>query len=93
LAIAAVDGSFVIETLNSTPTRRLTRVYCPKEDLIPPFAILAFDNLDLYPWRQAQASSMMKGKANVWGEDAGQQEVLNWFALAGAMEELGARLE
>jgi hypothetical protein len=26
-------------------------------------------------------------------EDAGQQEVLNWFALAGAMEEIGARLE
>ena len=26
-------------------------------------------------------------------EDAGQQEVLNWFAFAGAMEELGARLE
>ena len=26
-------------------------------------------------------------------EDAGQQEVLNWFALAGAMEELGASLE
>ena len=26
-------------------------------------------------------------------EDAGQQELLNWFALAGAMEELGARLE
>jgi hypothetical protein len=26
-------------------------------------------------------------------EDAGQQEVLNWFALAGAMESLGARLE
>jgi len=26
-------------------------------------------------------------------EDAGQQEVLNWFALAGAMAELGARLE
>jgi len=26
-------------------------------------------------------------------EDAGRQEVLNWFALAGAMEELGARLE
>jgi len=26
-------------------------------------------------------------------EDAGQQEVLNWFALAGAMEALGARLE
>jgi len=26
-------------------------------------------------------------------EHAGQQEVLNWFALAGAMEELGAELE
>lgn len=26
-------------------------------------------------------------------EDAGEQEVLNWFALAGAMEELGARLD
>jgi hypothetical protein len=41
-----------------------------REDLIPPFAILAFDDLDLYPWNHAQASSMMKGKANVWGEDA-----------------------
>ena len=41
-----------------------------KEDVIPPFAILAFDDLDLYPWGQAQASSMMKGKPNVWGEDA-----------------------
>jgi len=26
-------------------------------------------------------------------EDAGQQEVLNWFALAGAMQALGAPLE
>jgi hypothetical protein len=41
-----------------------------KEDLIPPFAVLAFDDLDLYRWDHAQASSMMKGKANVWGEDA-----------------------
>ncbi|UCH18867.1 MAG: hypothetical protein JSW36_07720 [Burkholderiales bacterium] len=41
-----------------------------KEDLIPPFAVLAFDDLDLYPWHHAQASSMMKGRANVWGEDA-----------------------
>ena len=40
------------------------------EDLIPPFAILAFDDMDLYPWNHAQASSMMKGRANVWGEDA-----------------------
>ena len=25
-------------------------------------------------------------------EEAGQQEVLNWWALVGAMEEIGARL-
>jgi hypothetical protein len=41
-----------------------------REDLIPPFAILAFDDLDLYPWYHAQPSSMIAGKANVWGEDA-----------------------
>ncbi len=41
-----------------------------KEDLIPPFAVLAFDDLELKPWDHAQGSSMMKGKANVWGEDA-----------------------
>lgn len=41
-----------------------------KEDVIPPFTILAFDDLDLYPWGHAQASSMMNGKANAWGEDA-----------------------
>ena len=41
-----------------------------REDLIPPFAILAFDDLDLYPWAHASASSFMKDKANVWGEDA-----------------------
>jgi hypothetical protein len=44
-----------------------------KEDVIPPFAVLAFDDLDLYPWGHAQASSMMKGKANAWGEDASKQ--------------------
>lgn len=41
-----------------------------REDVIPPFAVLAFDDLDLHPWGDAQASSMMKGKANAWGEDA-----------------------
>jgi len=41
-----------------------------KEDVIPPFAVLAFDDFDLYPWSHAQTSSMMKDKANVWGEDA-----------------------
>ena len=41
-----------------------------KEDVIPPFAVLAYDDLDLHPWSDAQSSSMMKRKANVWGEDA-----------------------
>jgi len=41
-----------------------------REDLIPPFAVLAFDDLDLRPWDHAQGSSMMKGRANVWGEPA-----------------------
>jgi hypothetical protein len=41
-----------------------------KEDLIPPFAVLAYGDLDLYPWNDAQTSSMMKGRANVWGEGA-----------------------
>ena len=39
------------------------------EDLIPPFAILAYENLDLRPWAETKTSSMMKGKANVWNED------------------------
>ncbi len=41
-----------------------------KEDIIPPFAVMAFDDIDLYPWSHAQTSSLMKGKPNVWGEDA-----------------------
>jgi hypothetical protein len=44
-----------------------------REDLIPPFAVLAFDDLELRPWDHAQGSSMMKGKANVWGEPASQR--------------------
>jgi Catalytic LigB subunit of aromatic ring-opening dioxygenase len=40
-----------------------------REDIIPPFAVCAYGDLDLRPWSHAQASSMMKGKANAWGED------------------------
>lgn len=40
-----------------------------KEDIIPPFTVCAYDDMDLYPWRHAQGSSMMaNGKANAWGE-------------------------
>ena len=40
-----------------------------KEDVIPPFTVCAYNDLDLYPWRHAQGSSMMEGgKPNAWGE-------------------------
>lgn len=39
-----------------------------KEDVIPPFTVCAYDDMDIYPWRHAQASSMMDGKPNAWGE-------------------------
>ncbi len=40
-----------------------------KEDVIPAFTVCAYDDMDLYPWRHAQESSMMEGgKSNVWGE-------------------------
>lgn len=40
-----------------------------REDVIPPFTVCAFDDMDIYPWRQAQHSSMMEGgKPNAWGE-------------------------
>ena len=40
------------------------------EDVIPPFAICAYDDIELRPWAHASASSAMKGRANVWNEDA-----------------------
>lgn len=39
-----------------------------KEDVIPPFTVCAYEDMDLYPWRHAQASSMLDGKPNAWGE-------------------------
>jgi Catalytic LigB subunit of aromatic ring-opening dioxygenase len=41
-----------------------------REDLIPPFAVLAYDDLIARPWAHAQASSAMDGKPNTWGEPA-----------------------
>jgi len=40
-----------------------------QEDLIPPFAICAYEDIDLRPWAHATTSSAMKGKSNVWHED------------------------
>jgi Catalytic LigB subunit of aromatic ring-opening dioxygenase len=41
-----------------------------REDLIPPFAVLAYGDLIARPWADAQASSAMDGKPNTWGEAA-----------------------
>ncbi len=42
-----------------------------REDLIPPYAVLAYDDMDVQPWAHAADSSDMKGRANVWDEPAG----------------------
>jgi hypothetical protein len=39
-----------------------------KEDIIPPFTVCAYDDMDVYPWRHAQSSSIVAGKPNAWGE-------------------------
>ncbi len=41
-----------------------------KEDIIPPYAILLYGDLDVQPWAHAQGSSVMVGKPNIWGEKA-----------------------
>ncbi|KRB83480.1 extradiol ring-cleavage dioxygenase [Noviherbaspirillum sp. Root189] len=40
-----------------------------KEDIVPAFSILAYDDIDLYPWRHAQQTAGMgEGRPNVWNE-------------------------
>ena len=40
-----------------------------KEDVVPPFTVFAYEDMDIYPWRHAQNSSMVdSGKPNAWGE-------------------------
>lgn len=41
-----------------------------REDVVPPFCVQLYDDLEVFPWRQVGESGMMKGKANVWGEDS-----------------------
>ncbi|QUQ72424.1 extradiol ring-cleavage dioxygenase [Kutzneria sp. CA-103260] len=40
-----------------------------REDIVPPYAVLAYEDTVVHPWRHAGASSNMKGKPNIWGED------------------------
>lgn len=39
-----------------------------REDIVPPYCVLAYDDMQLRPWAQAQESSDMKGRPNAWGE-------------------------
>ncbi len=39
-----------------------------REDLIPPFAVCAYPDIEVHPWRDAKRSSMMDGKPNFWNE-------------------------
>ena len=39
-----------------------------REDIVPPFAVLAYEDLVARPWAHAQHSSAMANKPNVWGE-------------------------
>jgi hypothetical protein len=41
-----------------------------REDLIPPYSVLAYPDMVIEPWAHLAGSSAMEGKANVWGEDA-----------------------
>lgn len=56
-----------------------------KDDLIPPFCIHAYEDMEVYPWRHASASAMFDsktkdewggGKPNVWRETADTKIVL-----------------
>lgn len=40
------------------------------EDIIPPYAVLAYEDIEVRPWAHAAESSDMQGRANVWGEPA-----------------------
>jgi hypothetical protein len=57
-----------------------------REDVIPPYGILAYENLDIQPWKEAHDSSVMKGRPNIWDEPAshtitvrGQRQIAKYF--------------
>ncbi|WP_396932127.1 extradiol ring-cleavage dioxygenase [Mycolicibacterium sp.] len=41
-----------------------------REDIIPAYSVLAYDDIEVRPWAQADHSSDMKGRSNVWNEPA-----------------------
>jgi hypothetical protein len=41
-----------------------------KEDVIPPFTVCAYGDIEVRPWAHAKESAMVGAKSNVWGEGA-----------------------
>ena len=41
-----------------------------KEDVIPPFTVCAYGDIEVHPWAHARESAAMGTKPNVWGEGA-----------------------
>ncbi|TVS85089.1 extradiol ring-cleavage dioxygenase [Mycobacterium helveticum] len=41
-----------------------------REDIIPPYSVQAYDDMEIRPWAQADHSSNMAGRANAWNEPA-----------------------
>ena len=39
-----------------------------REDIIPPYCVLAYQDMDVYPWKDVHESGMLSGKANTWDE-------------------------
>ena len=58
-----------------------------REDIIPPYAILAYPDMTVRPWAQLAHSSGMQDRPNYWGEDPGtemqvkgQPDTARWLA-------------
>ena len=54
-----------------------------REDIIPPYAILAYDDLICRPWDEAQHSSAMGGRQNIWGEASDTEFVVRGYSSLG----------
>jgi hypothetical protein len=69
-----------------------------REDVIPAFCVLAYDDLSLRPWAQASESAMFSksthpaegGKPNVWGETAATSRLVR--GAPAAARELATKL-
>lgn len=63
-----------------------------REDVIPPFSILAYEDMKVFPWRDASESAMFDsdnedawggGQPNVWGENAATSFTVRGYRKAG----------